>query len=165
MTCPKCNDNSQWGNFCSKCGNQLKEMCPECNKMEAIDRKECIVNKERKKKEAMEKREEYINSRMKKRPRWNSGEGILWMGMLAGSIAAGLIFHKMVYGWGIFFKQFPWSFLIMPASVFLFFVCVGAYFQSKIFDNLNQREKELIQEFFQKFPHYAEIIKKAEEKK
>lgn len=41
MICPKCKTENQYGNFCSNCGERLKEKCRECGKPERIGRKVC----------------------------------------------------------------------------------------------------------------------------
>ena len=41
MTCQKCNNGNQQGNFCCNCGNPLREKCPECGEMEIIGRPIC----------------------------------------------------------------------------------------------------------------------------
>lgn len=41
MTCQKCNNQNEGGNFCGNCAEPLKEKCPECGEMELIGRVVC----------------------------------------------------------------------------------------------------------------------------
>lgn len=43
MTCPKCNNQNEGGNFCSNCAEPLKEKCPECGNMEPIGINVCMM--------------------------------------------------------------------------------------------------------------------------
>jgi hypothetical protein len=61
MTCPKCKSENQEGNFCSNCGNKLKEKCPECGEMEPIGRPVCETRLE----QAESKRYDYTSRRLK----------------------------------------------------------------------------------------------------
>ena len=42
MACPKCKSQYQFGNFCSNCGEKIREKCA-CGEMEPIKRSVCLT--------------------------------------------------------------------------------------------------------------------------
>jgi hypothetical protein len=141
MTCPKCKNN-QFGNYCSECGEKLRERCAECGKMEFIDRKVC----ETKLAEAKKEKEGYIGL-------WDLQIRLMQPFSVLFPIIVAFITEYYVQ------KYFPtlcriilWS--IMGVIVLTPVVLLEIARVKSI--------KKRTREFPQKFPHLAEILKRAE---
>jgi len=141
MKCPKCKAENQWDNFCSNCGNQLKEKCPECGQMEEIGRNAC----ETKVKEA---REALLVYKSREVGSWRIGMQLLLGFGSAGVIAVILWYTLCVYLDCLTIKSpIGWK-LMLPIDAFLiafiiWFLKPISNWQSKA---LNKAEKEFLRQ-------------------
>ncbi|MEA1926055.1 MAG: zinc ribbon domain-containing protein [Patescibacteria group bacterium] len=160
MICPKCKSKNQFGNFCSECGNPLKEKCPECGKMEPIGRKICETKLE----EARKAQKEYLKNKVRE---WRIIGGVIG-GIVGGSILGFLT----VFGfWILANAKFAEHTLISHHWQFWGgLILLGMFITLFVFPIISlglkkqrQAEQKAIQKFLQEHPDYAEILRQAEE--
>ena len=154
MICPKCKSENQFGNFCSECGNQLKEKCPECGKMEPIGRKICKTRLGKAKK--IQKK--YLQKNVGE---WREQLGRTWGFLFIPTVAICLIVIKT----GIPFStpfSLTWSWKIIMFTIVAIYI-LGFPILSWSEKKQKQAEKNAQQEFLRENPKYAEILRKAEE--
>ena len=148
MNCPKCNRNvgGEWL-FCAWCAEPLKEKCPECGKMEKIGRAVC----ETRLNEANDGLQNYIKTVV---GGWRLDAGI------AGFILSS--FLSLLIPWIDSQANFNEEIIIC-----LIFVCVFVGALALIACRMWQIRTEIKAkaEFMEKFPGYADILKKAKEVK
>jgi len=157
MLCPKCKENVPRNNFCGNCGEKLLEKCSECGKMEPIGRKVCETK--------LEKAKQKLGKHLKNNIRY----WIFYLGLFGGLPATALTaigfsrfittlfkinFNAMPDYQIIFCIVTPIS--IAAVLVFLLLVLLG-------YKKQKQAEQKATQEFLQKHPDYAEILRKAKE--
>ncbi len=151
MKCPKCKDEDQWENFCSNCGKQLKDKCPECGEMEWIGRKVC----ETKIKEAEEKLSTYQQQMV--------GEWRLFLFiflLFAGiALATALVYTLFVY-FDVFPETSPISWKIILPIIDLFLATFIFWLLKKFYTRQSKAFIKSKKEFFRLHPDYAELIKK-----
>ena len=171
MICPKCQAKNQGGNFCSNCGNPLREKCDECGKMEPIGRRVC----ETKLAEARRKVDEYISQAIKEVLLNAPILKLACRSMVSGTLLMIISIKLIDKYFNPTFSDSIWSGIllmiffisqivvgIIPFCIeFIFFVrrdkkCRKIYFE--VYDKAKS-------EFLQKFPAEAEILKKAEGEK
>lgn len=163
MICPKCKSENQKGNFCSHCGNPLREKCPECGKMESIGRPVCETKvakekqeKKRKIQEIWQEREDYI---------WNEINKLIdWERVVMKITGFLLIISLSMLLFAIFIAKNPWSLFPFIGSIVIFIgsmiiLFAGMPLAGKIDTN---RKKRFKIEFYDKFPEKAEILRKGE---
>lgn len=173
MICPKCKSENQFGIFCSECGNQLKEKCPECGKMEPIGRKVCETKLE----EAQRERYKFVAPRIRDLPDDSIYAPIATISIIiiAILVIAGGAF--IVSGFSLFFFQLPvpdlernrmalnfeiFGILILVVSR-LIYVFANKYFVKNI-KKMELDKQKATQKFLQENPVYAEILREAEGK-
>ncbi|TSC53751.1 MAG: Uncharacterized protein LiPW39_83 [Parcubacteria group bacterium LiPW_39] len=153
MICPKCKAEDQWGNFCSNCGQKLKEKCPECGWMERIGRKVCTT----KVKEVREKLQEYQNLTV---GNWRIILSILLTFTSTIALGVALIFTITAYPGSPIANLITWEMMLpIDFSIFGFIVYMalkGSDWQWRVCDRAQEN-------FFQLHPDYAELLKKTEE--
>jgi len=139
MNCPKCKDEYQEDNFCSNCGNQIKEKCPECGEMEFVGRLVCetLIKKIRKEQNC------YMITNI-----FDFHEHIMTL-ILVGLVIVVLGFIQTESGAIPFFGIIVMGLAALDQILFL----------SKIKPKLTLQAEW---EFFRLHPDYAEILKKAE---
>ena len=149
MTCPRCQTENQIGNFCSECGEKLRERCPECGGMELIGRKICesLISK------ATEKKYEHV---------WRRVDKYLWLFVALTTMMPLLapFLYEYYYTKGFHLNPSnPGSMLIhvFVMVIAIFVVCVIASIKYR-----NRRQERLLKNFSEKFPAEAEILRKAE---
>lgn len=148
MTCPKCNKEIPYDhNLCGYCGNPIREKCSECGEMEKIGRAVC----ETKVKDALDKKRGFKEESM---GRWS-----FWFPCLLILMATVIAFGSIAIADGLEFEfstlaVFP---IILGIAIILSLLIVGPLMIIN-----NKKEKETERLFQEKFPEYAEIIKKAE---
>ena len=171
MKCPKCYKTDAQEKFCSCCGITLKEKCEECGKMEPVDRKVCMTALT----EALEKREKFVEEAIKRIAflKWfyippSKPQGAMspqeWM--LAKLfiffisinfivIFLGCLFHSLNF----FTLPVPW-----PIELFTYFLTFSTILGPPyIMMIIIKKEKKETENFNQKFPELAEIIRISEE--
>lgn len=135
-----CKHENEKGNFCSNCGERLKEKCSECGEMETIGRVVCEtkirqINKERA--TFVQEKSNYL-----------------------GSIA---IYLTLIFGICLAvggFTKIEWLIGLAPV-LFIVITIYLAVVYFKLFDKITKKAEK---EFFRLHPDYTELLKRAEEK-
>jgi len=150
MTCPKCKSENEEGNFCSNCANPLKKKCSECGEMEWIGRNVCETLVE----EAQTKQAEYIKQGM---PDLFERTAIPIVVLAAVMILFGSYvseYHK--FAWMT--KTTAEIITVVGGLIGCVAIPAGLFAEAKLGVRSEAKKRR---EFFQKFPEYAEILKKA----
>lgn len=147
MNCPKCKSEGQNGNFCSNCGEKLKERCWKCGQMERIGRKVCG----KKVRQIEEEIADYQNK---------NSRNYSWIGL---NIALIICILCVILSFASF--AFPTNIeekmVNIIFSVGLFGALVSMVAGQILQHILGERKrKQTKQEFLQLHPDYAEILKK-----
>ncbi len=154
----KCIHPDESGNFCSQCGVALREKCPECGEMEKIGRHVCenVIRK------IQEEHRCFVSSHV---PVNNK----LFISNISAVIA--LLFTATGFAFVMMITAILQGFaddVKYLAIGLLLFGTLGILL-NRIYVNMLKKKKEDIenaeQEFFHLHPEYAEILKRAEEKK
>lgn len=147
MKCQKCESENEWGNFCGNCANPLREKCPECGKMEWINRKVCWTQFN----DACDKRERYVEKKLGIKRMFNisSSPGAGELAIIICNIPIFLllpIIMKTFLPSPLIFLFILTTFVPMVVEIFIAYKIVGG-------------EKQKIEEQFSKeFPDLDEII-------
>ena len=152
MTCPKCKTENQNGNFCSECGEKLRERCAECGEMKPIGRPTCY----KKIYEAQKKRRENRDQELKRRPLVKITAiliicmaGTICMQIISDITRSSSLTFVTRYGDYIFITE------IVMIVVFVYL----------LFARNTKWHIVVDEKFSRKFPLEAEILKKAEGEK
>lgn len=145
MNCPKCKSEGQNGNFCSNCGEKLKERCRECGQIERIGRKICDKK--------IRQIEEEIADYQNKNSRNYSSIGMN-IALIVCVLCIMLIFASLA---------FPINIERKMTKTIVSVVFLGALASMVAGQILHKcKRKQTKQKFLQLRPDYAEILKKTE---
>lgn len=154
MICQKCKAENQSGNFCSNCGQRLKEKCSECGQMEQMEwigRKVCTT----KVKGVREKLQEYQNSTV---GNWRMILDFLLAIASMTAFGIALVFTDIAYFHSPIANLVTWEMMLsIDLSIigfFIYLVFKGPVWQRRARDKAQEK-------FFQIYPDYAELLKKA----
>ena len=148
------------GNYCSHCGAQLKEECSECGEMEWIERKVClslykkILNEE---KELLREkvRENYINLEKFDRKGTIIGVILFYVSFLILFVGAA-VKSDIICISGV-------GFSIMSILLGFLFKNIKRRRINEANGEIDLEKEKIRQKIVEKYPEYAEIIRKAEE--
>lgn len=158
MTCPKCKTENQRGSFCGECGERLRERCAECGKMEPVGRPVCETALE----EASGKLSSYLAETTR---RIGYSESLAMDFFLLGFP------FVLLAVLSLYLSQFVSE--LGALALFSCYGCIG-FILTRIAERRSKEKERMLKnerriawtrakmEFLQKFPHYADILKKAE---
>ncbi|TSC94906.1 MAG: Uncharacterized protein Athens071425_195 [Parcubacteria group bacterium Athens0714_25] len=167
MICRNCNnpiDNDSL--FCKHCGAMQKEKCPECGEMELIGHPVCetLLKKIRREKW------KFISDHTEKFPSSDSGLATFLAFLIAVqvviAIIAGIILILYFLGWvkDFIFPYALWATIFFGIESWLSYKAAMRYLEGNEKKMTEDRIKTE-DKFLAENPEYAEILKKAEEKK
>ncbi len=157
MICPKYKQD-QDGNFCGYCGNQLKQRCPECKKVEPIGRKVCLSALST----AKEELRIYLENKVW---HWRCKGCVLFALPFCLDFCVAAVFLLLkAFGPPPILPKVWWSDwrVVSPLGIAALLIYWKVYFFG--FRWQERAVEEARKEFFQLHSNYAELIKKAEGK-